>query len=448
MTDVTRELAQFVAVSRWEDVPAAVRREGRRAVLNWLGCALGGCRDATMEPLLAALGAFAGPPQATAIGRGERYDALTAACVNGVASNILDFDDTHMRTVIHPTVPVASALLALAEWRPMDGRRFLHAFVLGVDVECRVGNALSPGLFDAGWHPTSVCGGIGAAAACSRALGLDAGRTAWALGLAATQACGLSEVFGTMGKSFNIGHAARSGLAAAMLAAAGFTASARGIESPRGLAGVFGDPARAHEALAGLGAEWELAGVGYKPYPCGIVTHPVIDACLDLRQAHGLQAGRIARVELAVDPVTLGVCGRDPADGLAGKLSLSHCAAAALLDGEVGVPQFSDARVAAGDAAALRARVAATADAALGKGQARVRVVLDDGACHDMAVEHARGTPRRPLTDAELERKFQGLAALAGLDPSAIGRTLADCRALDELPDAGALARTGIPPNS
>ncbi len=160
-TGVTRELARFVVESRWASIPAAVTHEARRALLNWAGCALGGCRDESVDIALAALCEFAGPPQATLLGRSERTDILNAAALNALSSNILDFDDTHLRTVIHPTVPVAAALLALAERTRVSGDHFLHAFILGVEVECRIGNAISPEHFSAGWHITATCGIFG-----------------------------------------------------------------------------------------------------------------------------------------------------------------------------------------------------------------------------------------------------------------------------------------------
>jgi len=199
-TGVTRELARFVVESRWSSIPAAINHEARRALLNWAGCALGGCRDETVDTALAALSEFAGRPQATLLGRSERVDILNAAALNALSSNILDFDDTHLRTVIHPTVPVAAALLALAERTRVAGADFLHAFILGVEVECRVGNAISPEHFSSGWHITATCGIFGAAAACAKLLGLDAKKTAWALGLAANQASGTTGAHGSMTK--------------------------------------------------------------------------------------------------------------------------------------------------------------------------------------------------------------------------------------------------------
>ena len=218
MNDMTRRLAQFIVDSRWSGIPKEVRHEAKRALLNWLGCALGGCNDAAVDTALGALREFAGPPQATVLGRRERLDILNAALVNGIGSNILDFDDTHLRTVIHPTVPVAAAIIALAEHRPVTGAQFLHAFILGVETECRIGIAVTPEHYDIGWHITATCGVFGAAAACGKLLQLNEQQMTWALGIAATQASGLTSMLGSMCKPYNMGHAARNGLAAALLA--------------------------------------------------------------------------------------------------------------------------------------------------------------------------------------------------------------------------------------
>jgi len=444
----TRELAGFVADSRWRDVPDAVRHEGGRAFLNWLGCAIAGCRDDSVERLLLALREFAGAPQATLIGRGERLDALTAACINGTASNRLDFDDTHLRTVIHPTVPVGAALLALAEHRPFTGLEFLHALVLGIDAECRIGNAVSPGHYVRGWHITSTCGVLGAAVACGKALKLDAQRMTWALGTAATQAAGLMDTLGTMCKSYNMGHAARNGLAAALLAARGFTSSERGLEAPRGFLNVLAEHGDPGEITRELGSRWELMENAYKPYPCGIVIHPVIDACLDLRATHRIDPARITAVHVDVHPLAQELTGRPtPRDSLEGKLSLYHSAAIALHDGAAGVSQFLDARVLDPRVIAIRERVTVRVDAALGPEQARVRVSLSDGTAHELFVAQARGSLGRPLADGELEAKFRELAATE-LAPREIDALIAQCRSLPDLPDAAVLARGSVTASS
>ncbi len=438
---VTTQLARFAVESRWSDIPQIVRHEGARAILNWLGCALGGCRDETVERLLAALREFAGKPQATLIGRGERLDALTAACVNAVSSNILDFDDTHLRTVIHPTVPVAAALLALAEHRPLSGAAFLHAFILGIDAECRIGNAVSPEHYERGWHISASCGVFGAAVAAGKALKLDRQQMTWALGIAATQASGLREVLGSMCKSYNMGHAARNGLAAALLAACNFTSSERALEAPRGFLNVLAARSDATEVTRELGATWELVQNAYKPYPCGVVIHPVLDACLDLRAAHRIDPAQISKVEITVGTLARQLCGnKTPCDGLEGKLSLYHSAAVALLDGDTGVHQYTDARVNDPRVIAFRDKITLSSDGAIGKEQARVRIMLIGSEILERFVEHARGSLKRPLSDADLEAKFRSLAATE-LAPPAVEHLIEQCWSLAKLPDAGAIAR-------
>ncbi|MCC6531163.1 MAG: MmgE/PrpD family protein [Burkholderiales bacterium] len=441
MNGATQQLARFVAASRWSDVPRNVQHEAARAIMNWLGCAIGGCRDRTVEVMVAALRDFSGPPQASLLGRGERFDALTAACINGTSSNRLDFDDTHLRTVIHPSVPIASALAALAEYRPLTGAGFLHAFVLGVEVECRVGNAIAPEHYDRGWHITATCGVLGAAAAAAKALELDAHRIASAIGIAATQASGLMEMLGTMCKSYNMGHAARNGLSAAFLAEAGFTSSPRALEAPRGFLNVLAARNDEAEITTDLGSRWELTHNAYKPYPCGIVIHPVIDGCLELRQEQRIDPPAIVAIEVDVNPLAQTLCGRKtPRDSLEGKLSLYHSAAVALLDGEAGVRQYLDERVRASDVAVLREKVVVNTDAAIATDQARIRVALANGASHETFVEHARGSLARPLTDAELEAKFRALAA-AELSPPRIDRLAEQCWSLERQADASVIAR-------
>ena len=185
--DITRTLARWLVAAQPGDLPQNVRKEATRTLLNWVGCAVGGSRHETVDIAISALAPFAGPGQATVLGRKERLDVLHAALTNGISSHIFDFDDTHLKTIIHPAGPVASALLALAEYRPISGRDFLHAMTLGIEVECRIGNAVYPAHYDAGWHITGTTGVFGAAAAVGKVLGLTEQQMLWALGLAAVQ---------------------------------------------------------------------------------------------------------------------------------------------------------------------------------------------------------------------------------------------------------------------
>lgn len=239
---ITRTLARFIADTRWDDVPDRVRHEAKRSILNFFGTALAGCREDAVEIALGSLAEFSGIRQATVIGRSERVDVLSAAFLNAASGNVFDFDDTHLRTVIHPTAPVAPALFALAELRRIAGRDLLLSFILGAELECRIGNAISPDHYARGWHITSTCGVFGAAAAAGKVIGLDAERMVWAIGAAATQSSGLVECLGTPAKSISVGNAARGGLWSALLAQRGFNGPATPLEGRQGYFNAMGVP--------------------------------------------------------------------------------------------------------------------------------------------------------------------------------------------------------------
>src|SRR5512144_1274400 len=302
---ITRTLAQFVAShpSRgWDD---AVENEARRTLMNWAGCAIGAARHPTVQAALGAVQELAPSAQATVLGRSERVDIASAAMLNGITSHTFDFDDTHLKTIIHPAGPVASAALALGEHTGASGRQLVDAVVLGIDVACRIGNAIYPDHYDRGWHITGSTGMLGAAAACARILGLDARATTMALGVAASQPVGVREQFGTMTKPLHPGAAARAGLFAALLAKHGYTASARALEAPRGLLPTYSDKCDWRAITDGLGERFELAFNTYKPFACGIVIHPSIDGCVELAREHRVGAGEVARIELKVHPLVL-----------------------------------------------------------------------------------------------------------------------------------------------
>lgn len=442
--EVTRTLARYLVDSRWEDIPQRVRHEASRAILNWLGCAIGSCRHETVERALAALLPFCGPPQAAVLGRGERLDILNAALVNGISSHVLDFDDTHARA-IHPSAPVLPALLAYAEWRNITGAGLVHAFVLGVEAEERIGLSVYPEHYDAGWHITGTAGVFGAAAAAGKLLGLDEQKMAWALGIAATQSAGLQEMFGSDCKSLHPGRAAHGGLTAALLAAGGFTSSERAIEAPRGFARVMSTKFDPSVITAGLGSRFELLSNMYKPYACGLVVHAAIDGCIEIVRDHGLAPDTIEAVELAVSPLVLRLTGKsEPQCGLEGKFSVYHAVAAAIVHGAAGEAQFSDACVRDPRVIAVRRRVRAREDSAIGRTEARVTIRTRDGRSFDRHVEHALGTLERPMSDADLEAKFRGLAQEV-LAPARIDEAIRLCWEASELADAGAIARAAVP---
>ena len=442
---LTRILAEHVATAPFEALPDPVRREGARTFLNWLGCAIGGCRHEAVDAAIAALQPFAGPGEAAVLGRHERLDPLTTSLVNGISSHVFDFDDTHLRTVIHPAGPVASALLAYAGHQPISGPDFLNALVLGIEVECRIGNAVFPEHYDAGWHITGSTGSFGAAAAIGRVLGLDAEKMTWALGIAASQPVGLREMFGSMTKSFHPGRAAHNGMTAALLAARGYTSSMQALEARRGWLNVLSTRHDGREITHRLGESYEILLNTYKPFACGIVMHPVIDACLQLRARHGLAADAVHAVDLRVHPLVLELTGKTaPGTGLEGKFSIYHAAAVALIEGDGGEHQFSDRAVRDPSIAALRHKVNAAVDHALAADAAHVALVLDDGSRVETHVEHAIGSLGRPMSNQDLERKFTGLAQ-EHLPAETIERLLRFCWDIETLDDVAVIAETTRP---
>jgi 2-methylcitrate dehydratase PrpD len=441
--DVTRGLAHWIVTSKPDETPLAVRKEAARSLLNWVACAVGGSRQEALDMTLSAIAPFSGPRQATVLGRKERLDVLHAALVNGMSSHVFDFDDTHLRTIIHPAGPVAAAILALAEYKPVSGRDFLYALTVGIETECRIGNAVYPDHYDAGWHITGTVGVFGAAAAAGRILGLTEQQMRWAIGLAAVQPVGLREVFGTMTKSFHPGRAAQNGLMAALLASKNFNSSEQALEGKTGWASTLSPQRNYAEITDNLGKTWEAALNTYKPFPCGIPLHPSIDACIQLRNQHNLKPEQIEKIELGVHRLALELTGRKtPQTGADSKYSVYHAAAVAIIYGAAGEKQFSDSVVRDAATVALRQRVTAVVDSSVKEEQVRAAVILKDGRRLEKFIEDAVGSVRNPMTDAMLEAKFLDLAA--GILPQAKARRLMDlCWKVETLSNAGDIARAG-----
>ncbi|MDP3700715.1 MAG: MmgE/PrpD family protein [Hylemonella sp.] len=407
---VTQTLARHVAShpSRgWSD---AVDHEAHRTFLNWLGCAVGAAQHESAHAALAAVNMLQPAAQASVLGRADKVDMASAALVNGITSHTFDFDDTHLKTIIHPAGPVASAVLALAEHKGLSGRAVIDALVLGIDVSCRVGNTMYPEHYDRGWHITGSTGMLGAAAGCARLLGLNEQQTAMALGIAASQPIGVREQFGTMTKPFHPGGAARAGLMSALLASQGFTSSPRALEAPRGMIQTVSTKYAWNEITDELGQRFEISFNSYKPFACGIVIHPSIDACSQLR-AQGVKADDVERIELKVHSLVLELTGKkEPADGLQGKFSVYHGCACGLIFGKAGEDQYADDIVNRPDMVALRRKVVATVDDSIDEASADVTAVLKDGRRVHVFVKHAIGSLENPMTDAMLEGKFHDLA--------------------------------------
>lgn len=441
----TKTLASWVVNHQLSKVPADVRQEARRAVLNFVGCALGGCLHPALDATFRALGPYFGPSTASVLGRAERADPLHASLLNGLSSHVHDFDDTTPKNYIHPTSPVASALFAYASANPVNGSDFMHAFILGFEAESRIGNSVYPAHYDVGWHITGTAGVFGAAVAIGKLLQLSEQQMIWAIGLAATQAAGLREMFGSMAKSLHPGRAAQNGYASALLAREGFTAGERSLEGPRGFAAVQAAQYDLTKITAALDESWDLRENTYKPFPCGIVNHPTIDGCIQIHDEARLAPESIRAVRLRVAPLVMDLCNQNGiTKGLQGKFSVYHNAAIGLVRGKAGLQEYSDETVNDPQIKKVRESVTAVGDPAITEDQANIEVELSNGKIISKFVSESLGNINRPLSNQQLEEKFRDQAVLA-LPAHQVERLIELCWSIDDLSNVITLVEAAIP---
>jgi 2-methylcitrate dehydratase PrpD len=439
----TAQLAAYIAGIRPNDLPGLVAKEALRSFVNIFGCTLGGARHESVEIVWKTLAPFQGKEAVTLIGRGARSDALTACLVNGLASSAHTFDDTHAEAIIHPSGPVMAAALAVAEMQPVTGAELLTAFALGVEVNCRISKAVSvaPAKGDIAWSQTGIVAGIGAAVAAAKLMGFDAKRTAQAIGHAAAFGAGIRVAHGTMCMPFMPAHAGQMGLRAALLTKHGFTASDVTLEGNNGFFATFAKEGHLDHAIGELGTRFEILGNTYKPYPCGIVIHPIIDACLALKAAHKLDPAAIARVDIAANPTAMALCyRRHPETSLLAQVSLYHWAAAAFVHGAGRIDEGSETAIREPAIVALRDRIEVVTDANVAPDAAHVTVTLKDGTVYKHAITHGIGSRSNPMTDAQLSAKFRDLAGIV-LPEKQIEPVLEMCWDLPALKDAEVLVR-------
>lgn len=434
--NATERLADFIAGTETSALPEWLVHEARRTLLNLLAVSLSASNARGSQLLFEWLDAEGATERASVIGGGRKSSPGLAALVNGFLAHLEDYDDTHFPTVLHPTAPVWPAVLAIAEDTHASGRETLVAFALGAEAACRVAMSVHPWHYDAGWHITGTAGVFGAAAGAARVLKLDPTGVRNALGLAGTFAAGVREVFGTHGKPLHAGHAARQGLECAVWTRSGLSGALDILGGRRGFWAVLSPDGHSEEALCGeLGERWELKMNGLKPYANGVVSHPLQDAVIELRNTYGLLADQVEAIEARVHPLVLELMNRpSPTRGLEGKFSFQHCAAAALVDGAGHDAQFSDAKVNDPVIARVRASVSATVDPSLREEETHVAILLKDGRRLSTHVAHATGSPENPMSDAALETKFRALASEA-LPPASVEALLAAVWRLDEAPN-------------
>lgn len=459
--NLTARIAQYVGDTGLEDFPPAAVDAAKAAITDCLGCALAGSREPLAEVLCDYIRGLGGAPAATVIGRGFRTSAPEAALVNGAMAHALDYDDVTYITKTHPSAALIPGALPLAEEAGATGGELLLAYLLGFEVAGAVGEAISPAYYDdLGWHPTGPLGALGAAAAAARLLRLSPERTAMAVSLAASQASGLRQNFGTMTKPYHAGAACRAGVNAAKLVQAGFTAAGDALEGRFGFMRAFSggsgyDPDRAADSL-GRRCFIVESGIEIKKYPCCGSAHLALDATAGLLRRESFAAGQVERIEVLVDfdPPRSLIHSR-PSDGLEGKFSMQYCLAALLLDGQVGLATFSDGQVLRPEAQALIPRIEMRrhpgneGQASWAEAHNRVEVHLKDGRVLTERADRATTGALRGATREEVRDKFRDCAAVA-LAPPAAESALALLDGLEDVGPVGTLAALlggGNPPS-
>jgi 2-methylcitrate dehydratase PrpD len=450
---VTDTIATFIARRRFDDIPTSVIEAAKEHLLDGVATIIAGANDPASIAVRRYLAGFSSPREATILATHVKSAARYAALANGVQGHVLDYDDTQLATspnapfgqLTHPTTPVLAAGLAVAERLSSSGRDLLTAYILGVEIACRLADAIDPQHYLDGFHPTGTIAVFGAAAAAARLAALDERRTKIALGLAATFSSGVRANRGSMAKALNAGRAAENGVVAAELARQGFTAAENIFEAPMGFFSAAAHNKVDHARLK-FGRPFFFAspGIAVKRYPCAGVLHSALDAAIDLATRHDIDAGSIAKVTVTMGEVSAAPLVYDrPATGLEGKFSAPFSLAVALAERAAGIRQYTDAKAAAPAIKALMRKVELVRDSRLDVGgfehaRATLEIRLSDGRSHRAESRPPKGHPKNPLSPRELENKFRECAG-PYLEARAIQRIIETVRSLETVRSVSAM---------
>ncbi|QHE83687.1 MmgE/PrpD family protein [Hydrogenophaga sp. BPS33] len=435
-SNTTAALAAFVANLRHEDVPQDQYGYARKSVLDWLGCCVAGTREAEVRALGDVMADMGSAPHATLIARGAMASVLDAALLNGAAGNLLDLDDVHPQLIGHPSSVVVPTALAVAEWKGLSGRDVLTAYVAGYEAMVRMGLAMEPELYDRGWHATGALGVFGACAAAGHLLRLDAAQMVAAFGIAAAQAAGLRELFGTSSKCIHHGKAAMAGILACLWAQRGTQSAADVIGGRFGMR-TLSEPVRTERVLDGLGTRFHLAQTCYKRHAaCGSV-HAAIDAALALRERPGFSVDDIERIDVRTHTLSVSLTAHNEQarTGYEAKYSMHYALALAFIEGSAELAVFSDVHVADPRVRALAARIHMSADPDMQYVEAmpsELTMTLRDGSRTVLRVDTPKGRPSNPMDWSDMAAKFRQLAAPT-LEPSAIEQVIEDVARLEDV---------------
>ncbi|HPG95955.1 MAG TPA: MmgE/PrpD family protein [Rectinema sp.] len=410
----TQKLAEFLCKTSYQSIPTDAVEHAKLCILDCLGVTIAATKKDMATMMVNFAQEMGGKKEATIIGKGVRTNVLLASLVNGALSHLLDFDDVHALSGIHPSINILPAALAVAESKKLSGRDLLTAFILGFETEARIGIAAGLTHYEHGWHSTATIGNFGAAAAVGKLLNLTPTQMVYALGMAGTQAAGLRQMFGTMCKPFHAGKAGMNGVIAAYLAAKGFTSSPDVIEGKGGFLEVYSKNPQPEKVLADLGNDYQVLATGFKLHASCRVTHATIDGMKIIREEMSqVNIQDIEKIQIKVPQIVFQAAGKqEPKTGLEGKFSIYFCAALSLLHGKASEDMFTDEKVNDPLLIALRRKVEAKLDESLGIFEAKIAVRLKNGKTYQKHILAPKGEPENPITFAELEDKFENLTAM------------------------------------
>jgi 2-methylcitrate dehydratase PrpD len=448
ISNITQKFAEFIIKTRSDDIPEKAIKTAKDAMLDCLGCMCLGVAQPIGKIMLEYVKDVGAKATCAVVGGGVKTSPALAALVNGTTAHAEDYDDVSLAVLGHPTAPLFPALLSICELRRLSGRRLLDAYVIGFEIAARLGLALGVSHYNRGWHGTATTGTIGAAAACSRLLGLSEEKTRMALAIAASQTAGLRQNFGTMTKPFHAGHAAQGAVTAALLAEKGFTADPNIIEAPLGFLNVYkGEDLQPLEAMLDrLGQHFEItwSGIAIKPYPCCGETHTGIEIATELLKEHKLSPKDIKSIECAFNETMNSVMlHHNPQTGLEGKFSSEYCVARALLDGAVKLDDFVDSRVKQPEVRELINKTKVRVDNSLPMMAAQITIELNDGRLFSKRQDTARGWADNPLKPEELAAKYRDCAGWA-LATKDIEKSLEMMVNLEKVDDMAKLAQVVV----
>jgi 2-methylcitrate dehydratase PrpD len=441
-TEITAQMAEFIQKARFSDIPQYVIGKAKELITDFLGVTTAGAAEPPSRIVQGLVKEAEAAKESTVLGTPLQSTTTWAAFANGVAGHALDFDDASQPMYGHPTVAVLPAALALGEVRNVSGRALLEAYIVGVEVTVKLSYGMNPAHYKHGWHSTCTLGSIGAAAAAAKILGLEGERTRTALALAASQAGGLQQNFGTMTKPFHAGRAAENGVLSAILAAKGWTGDQHILEAPLGFFHAFSgsghcDP---EKVVGQLGSPYDIErpGIILKKYPSCAFTHPAIDAALMIAGDPSFHPESVERVEGKIHQLADQILiHRKPQTGLEAKFSLEGCLALALLDGHVGSDSFNDEKIRGSVLRDMMARVErkvvpVDSTTTTQFGPASVRAFLKDGRALEKTVEKAKGNPENPMSLQEIHEKYRGCCRPV-LNQEAMEKSLSLLQKLEQL---------------